>query len=153
MKKIILLFAFLFLLLPKCIAEELPPFGCGYELTKETNPIYFGYMEDYADKLKEALEARRMFRLRGMGASYIFLVTRNGEIKDMRKRTYHGEYFHKKVKDIILSVKPLPFRDGMNVDEMLFSVYLGYESYDELSLSIGSLRYKDIFQIFITTSK
>lgn len=153
MKKFILLIAFLFLLLPKSFGEEIPPNGCGYKLTKETNPIYFGYMEDYAEKLKIALESRRMFRLRGMGASYVFFLTRDGEIKDMKKRTYHGEYFHKKVKEIILSVKPLPFREGMNVDEMQFSVYLGYEPYDEISLSIGSLRNKDIFHISITTSK
>lgn len=155
MKKLLLIVLILFILCPLGFGEDIPPNGLGYELTKETNPIYWGYMEDYGAKLKDALESKKMFRLRGMGASYRFFLTRNGEIKDMEISTYQNEYFNKKVKEIILSVEPLPFREGMNVDEMQFSVYLGYERYDEINVGIGSSfrNNKDIFQILVTTRK
>ena len=154
MKKLLLILLFLFI--PNILyGEEIPPNGCGYDITRETNPIYFGYMEDYGAKLKEALEKSHMFRLRGMGASYVFFITRDGHIKDMRISTSQGKYFNRKVKEIILSVPPLPFRDGMNVDEMLFRVYLGYELDDLIKVSIGyNLLYdQNIFHIMVTTSK
>ncbi len=155
MKKIFLLLLILFVFGLVCHSEEIPPNGCGYDITKETNPIYWGYMEDYAAKLKEALETKRMFRLRGMGASYHLIVTRDGEIKDMRISTYQNEYYNRKVKEIILSVTPPPFPDGINVDDMLFSVYLGYEHYDEIDLSVGWFppKNRDIFNVIITTKK
>ena len=154
MKKLLLLL--LFLIIPNiCFGEEIPPDGCGYRITKETNPIYWGYLEDYGAKLKTELEKSHMFRLRGMGVAYDFILTRNGEIKDMRLSIPLYEYFNKRIKKIILSVPPLPFRDGMNVDEMQFSVYLGYEKFDSIEVSIGSsFRYnRDIFHISVTTSK
>lgn len=152
MKKFLLLLICI-IFCPLAFGEDIPPNGCGYELTRETNPIYWGYMEDYGAKLKEALEAKKMFRLRGMGASYRFFLTRDGEIKDMEISTYQNEYFNKKVKEVILSVEPLPFREGMNVDKMQFSVYLGYEKYDEIDVGIGSFRNKDIFFVTLTTKK
>lgn len=155
MKRILLTFLLIFCLSSVVLGEDFPPSGQGIAITKETNPIYWGYMEDYAEKLKQALEAKRMFRLRGMGASYKFFITRDGEIKDMKIDTYQNEYFNKKVKEIILSVKPLPFRDGMNMDEMLFSVYLGYEHYDEIDLGIGKDSKREIksFHITIVTNR
>ena len=154
MKKLLI---FLMLLLSCTVGycEDIPANGCGYSLTKETNPIYWGYLEDYGEKLKQALESKKMFRLRGMGASYRFFITRDGEIKDTKISTYQNKYFNEKVKEVILSVKPLPFREGMNVDEMQFSVYLGYEKYDEIDVGIGSsfINNKDIFQVSVTTKK
>ena len=154
MKKLLLILLFLFI--PNIMyGEEIPPRGRGYSLTRETNPIYFGYMEDYGAKLKEALEKSHMFRLRGMGASYVFFITRDGQIKDMRISTSQGKYFNRKVKEIIESVPPLPFRDGMNVDEMQFRVYLGYEWDDLIKIGVGRsfINEKRIFQLLITTSK
>ncbi len=154
MKKILLLILMLLIFCPLSFGEEIPPNGCGYAITKETNPIYWGYMEDYAAQLKKALEAKRMFRLRYMGASYKLVITRDGEIKDMKISTYQNEYFNRKVKEIILSVPPIPFREGMNVNEMLFSIYLGFEPYEETALSIGGTTDKrDIFHIRILTDK
>ena len=154
MKKL-LIFIMLLLSCTVGYCEDIPANGCGYSLTKETNPIYWGYLEDYGEKLKQALESKKMFRLRGMGASYRFFITRDGEIKDMKISTYQNKYFNEKVKEVILSVKPLPFREGMNVDEMQFSVYLGYEKYDEIDVGIGSsfINNKDIFQVSVTTKK
>jgi len=118
--------------------EELYPFGSGKTATKETHPIYFGYMEDYAAQLRKAFEKKRMFSLCHWGASYYFIITRDGQIKDMIVKTPQNDYYNKKVKEIIMSVKPLPFREGMNVDSMGFWVYLGYEHYEELDVSIGA---------------
>ena len=154
MKKLLIILLLLFI--PNITqGEEIPPYGCGYEITRETNPIYWGYMEDYGAKLKQALDKSHMFRIRYMGASYIFVITRDGQIKDMRISTSQGKYFNRKVKEIIESVPPLPFREGMNLDEMLFKVYLGYELDDMIRVGIGyHLRYKqDIFHIMVTTSK
>ena len=91
-----------------------------------------------------------------MGAAYDFFLTRDGEIKDMRlsvKSPY--KYFNKNIKNIILSVPPLPFREGMNMDEMQMSIYLGYQPYDEIDITIGSSfrNNKDIFMISVDTSK
>ncbi len=154
MKKFLLLLICI-IFCPLAFGEDLLPSGHGIDITRETNPIYWGYMEDYGAKLKEALEAKKMFRLRGMGASYRFFLTRDGKIKDMEISTYQNEYFNKKVKEVILSVEPLPFREGMNVDEMQFSVYLGYERYDEIDVGIGSSfrNNKKIFHISVTTRK
>ena len=154
MKKLILILLLLIFQIP-VFGEEFPPVGAGIRVTKETNPIYWGYFEDYASLLKEALEASRMFRLRGWGSSCEFIVTRNGEIKELKTSVFQNDYFDEKVKDIILSVKPLPFRDGMNMDEMRFRVYLGYERYNEINISVGSsfIDNKKTFSLMIITNK
>lgn len=154
MKKIILLLMLILFQIP-AFSEDFPPVGAGIEVTKETNPIYWGYFEDYASLLKEALEASHMFRLRGWGSSCEFIVTRNREINGIKTSVFQNDYFDEKVKNIILSVKPLPFREGMNMDEMRFRVYLGYEKYNEISISVGSsfIDNKKTFSLMIITSK
>ena len=154
MKKLILILLLLLFQIP-VFSEEFPPSGAGIEVTKETNPIYWGYFEDYSKALKQALEAEKMFRLRGWGSNCEYIVTRNGEIKGIKTNIYQNDYFDEKVKNIILSVKPLPFRDGMNMDEMRFSVYLGYERYNEIRISVGSsfIDNKKTFSLMIITNK
>ena len=146
MKKIILLIMLILFQIP-VFSEEFPPTGAGIRVTKETNPIYWGYLEDYGKALKQALEAKRMFRLRGWGAEY--------EFKDMKGSIFQNDYYDKKVKEIILSVKPLPFREGMNVDEIHMRIYLGFQRYDEIDINIGGsfIDNKEIFSIGINTSK
>ena len=155
MKRILILLLII-LLTPKIgFSEELLPKGTGKSETKETHPIYFGYMEDYAKELRKAFEKKRMFALRSWGTAYYFTVTRDGQIKDMRVSVYQNDYFDKKVKEIILSVKPLPFRDGMNLDYMKFSIYLGYENYEDIHFSIGAFprTTEKCFSIDITLKK
>lgn len=154
MKKIILILMLILFQIP-AFSEEFPPTGAGIEVTKETNPIYWSYLEDYGKALKQALEAKRMFRLRGWGAEYEFILTHDGEMKDMKGAIFQNDYYDKKVKEIILSVKPLPFREGMNVDEMHMRIYLGFQRYDEIDISIGGsfIDNKEIFSIGINTSK
>ena len=135
MKKILLLFALLLLFVPMAIGEVIPPRGT--PMTKETHPLYWSYFENYANNLQKALESKKMFRLRGMGASYNYIVTCNGEIKDMEISTYQNKYFNEKVKEIIMSVDPEPFYSGMNSENIYFTVYLGYESYNDKRISIG----------------
>ena len=96
-----------------------------------------------------------MFRLRGWGAAYDFILTRDGEIKDIKGSVFQNDYYDKKVKEIILSVKPLPFRDGMNMDEMHMSIYLGFQRYNDIDISIGGsfIDNKEIFSIDVDTSK
>ena len=91
-----------------------------------------------------------------MGAVYDFILTRDGKIKDMHLSVRSPyKYFNKNIENIILSVPPIPFRDGMNMDEMQMSIYLGYQRYDEIHISIGSSfkNNKDIFMISVDTSK
>ena len=154
MKKILLILLLLIFQLPSS-GEEFPPTGAGIEVTKETNPIYWGYLEDYGRALKQALEAKKMFRLRGWGAAYDFILTRDGKIKDIKGTVFQNDYYDNKVKEIILSVKPLPFREGMNVDEMHMSIYLGFQRYDDIDISIGGsfIDNKEIFSIDVDTSK
>ena len=155
MKRLLILL-FLFIVPIKVYSEELPPKGCGYYITRETNPIYWGYMEDYGALLKAKLEKSHMFRLRGMGTAYNFIVTRDQKIKDIKLSPPSSyKYFDRRIKNIILSVEPPPFREGMNLDEMLFDVYLGYDKYDDIDITIGSLSTSDrkVFDILITTSK
>ena len=138
MKKLLILLLII-LLTPKIgFSEELLPKGTGKSETKETHPIYFGYMEDYAKELRKAFEKKRMFALCHWGTAYYLTVTRDGQIKDMRVSVYQNNYFDKKVKEVIMSVKPLPFRDGMNLDYMRFSVFLSYDNFEEVDLSIGA---------------
>ncbi len=155
MKKLLILLLVLLLTPHSATCEELYPFGSGKIETKETHPIYFGYMEDYAKELRKAFEKKRMFALCHWGTSYYFTVTRGGEIKDMKVSIYQNEYFEKKVKEIIMSVKPLPFRDGMNLDYMRFNVYMGYENYETFDVSIGIFprTYESAFWIDITLKR
>ena len=155
MKKILILLLII-LLTPKIgFSEELYPRGTGKSETKETHPIYFGYMEDYAKELRKAFEKKRMFALCHWGTSYDIVVTREGDIKDVKISTMQNNYFDKKVKEIILSVKPLPFREGMNLDYMRFSIYLGYEKYEDIYLSIGACprTTEKCFSLLITLKK
>lgn len=154
MKKLILILMLLIFQIP-VLGEEFPPTGAGIKVTKETNPIYWSYLEDYGKALKQALEAKRMFRLRGWGAAYDFILTRDGEMKDIKGTVFQNDYYDKKVKEIILSVKPLPFREGMNVDEMHMSIYLGFQRYDDIDISIGGsfIDNKKVFSIDVDTSK
>ena len=155
MKKILILLLIILLTPLNIKGEDLYPFGSGKTATKETHPIYFGYMEDYAKELRKAFENKRMFALCHWGTSYYFTVTRDGQIKDMRVSVYQNDYFDKKVKEIILSVKPLPFREGMNLDYMRFSVFLGYENFEDIHFSIGAFpRSPDnCFTVHITLKK
>ena len=155
MKRLLILLLIIFLTPLNTKSEGLYPFGSGKTATKETHPIYFGYMEDYAKELRKAFENKRMFALCHWGTSYYFTVTRNGEIKDMKISIYQNDYFDKKIKEIILSVKPLPFREGMNLDYMRFSVYLGYENYEDIHFSIGAAPHSldNCFMIDVTLKK
>lgn len=159
MKRILLLILMLLIFCPLGFGEELPPWGCGYSVTKETNPIYWGYMEDYAAQLKKALEVKRMFRLRGMGTDYTYYITRDGKIENMRVSIPQCKYFDKKIQEVILSVPPEPFPEGINAEKMLFSTYLGYESYEEVSLSVGGhwinggTKAEDVFSVTVITNK
>lgn len=139
MKKIILLLMLILFQIP-VLGEDIPPRGV--EMTKETNPIFWSYLEDYSIALKEAFEDAKIFHLRGWGAAYEFILTRNGEIKDLKGSVFQNDYYDRKIKDVILSVKPTPFYEGMNAEDMLINVYLGYQSYEELDISIGfDIRY------------
>ena len=139
MKKIILLIMLILFQIP-VLGEDIPPRGV--EMTKETNPIFWSYLEDYSIALKEAFEDAKIFHLRGWGAAYEFILTRNGEIKDLKGSVFQNDYYDRKIKDVILSVKPSPFYEGMNAEDMLINVYLGYQSYEELDISIGfDIRY------------
>ena len=154
MKYILIILALL--LIPNIsFGEEFPPSGQGIAITKETNPIYWGYLEDYGALLKKEFEKSHMFRLRGMGVCYDYFITRDGQIKDMRLTLPLYKYFNNNIKNIILSVPPPPFRDGMELDEMLMSVYLGYGKYDAIDVSIGGYfsRRLKVFDITIITSK
>lgn len=135
MKRFIILILVMLLLPLKGIAEEIPPRGT--LMTKETNPIYWSYFEDYAALLKKAFEAKKIRHRRGWGAAYDFIITRNGEIKNIEGSVFQNDYYDEVVKDIILSVKPIAFYDGMNEDELLFTVYLGYQRYEEVDIQVG----------------
>mgnify|MGYP004686232139 CR=1 FL=1 len=155
MKKIIILVLMLLLVPLNVRAEELPPDGTA--ITKENVPIHWKYCEDYAQLLKNAFESetKKFHHRRGWGASYDFLITNDGKIKDMRQTIYQNDYFDKIVKNIILSVKPPDFYDGMNEESILFSIYLGYQRYNDVKIHGGSsFRWdRDIFGITIDLNK
>ena len=140
MKKIFLTILMIFAIPLTALGEELYPFGSGKQETKETHPIYFGYMEDYAALLREAFEKKKMFKMRGWGSEYYFTITRDGTIKDMSISIWQNDYFDKKIKEIIMSVKPLPFREGMDLDSMYFDVYMGYEDYEQQYVKVWLYR-------------
>ncbi len=153
MKKLILIIITLIFMQIAVSAEVIPPRG-GI-MTKETHPVFWSYLENYSNSLKKAFEASHMLRLRGFGANYEYIITRDGEIKDMRNTIYQNEYFNEKVKEIILSVKPEPFYKDMEADDLFVSVFLGYAKYDDLSINLGwHLRYdREIFSITIILNK
>lgn len=160
MKKLIIILMAIFLLVPSmCLSEELPPSGIGVSANKKNAPIHWKYCEDYGQLLKKAFEekSKNTYRRRGWGASYDFLITRDGNITAMKLDIYQNEYFNKVVKDVILSVKPNPFYEGMNEDSLLFSIYLGYQSYNKIEIVNGlSTSYwgdRDVFMIDIDLKK
>ena len=152
MKKIILLLMLILFQIP-VLGEDIPPRGI--EMTKETNPIFWSYMEDYSSKLKEAFDDAKIFLFRGWGAAYEFILTRDGEIKDLKGSVFQNDYYDRKIKEVILSVKPSPFYADMNAEDMLFRVYLGYHSYEDIDIYNGfHIKYnRDIFGISIDLDK
>ena len=152
MKKIILLLMLILFQIP-VLGEDIPPRGI--EMTKETNPIFWSYLEDYSSKLKEAFEDAKIFHFRGWGAAYEFILTRDGEIKDLKGSVFQNDYYDRKIKEVILSVKPSPFYADMNAEDMLFRVYLGYHSYEDIDIYNGfHIKYnRDIFGISIDLDK
>ena len=148
MKKLIVML--ILLLFPLAVvAEELPPRGMGISVTKENSPIHWGYCEDYAELLKKAFKEKMKnnYHRRNWGTSYDFVITRNGDIVDMRETIYQNNYFDSIVKDIILSVKPIPFYEGMNEESIMFSVYLGYYKHEDIDISVGANAERDIYSI------
>ena len=152
MKKLIIILMLILFQIP-VFGEDIPPRGV--EMTKETNPIFWSYLEDYSSALKEAFEDAKIFHLRGWGAAYEFILTRDGEIKDLKGSVFQNDYYDRKVKDVILSVKASPFHKGMNAEDMLFDVYLGYQNYEEVDISVGfDIRYnRKSFSIGIDLDK
>lgn len=158
MKKLIIILTAIFLLVPSmCLSEELPPSGVGIPVTKKNTPIHWKYCEDYGQLLKKTFEekSKNTYRRRGWGASYNFLLTRDGNITNMELDIYQNEYFNKIVKDVILSTKTIPFYEGMNEDSLLVSIYLGYQRKPSVSVNIGrSGRYeRAIFDVDIDLKK
>ena len=158
MKKLIIILMAIFLLVPSmCLSEELPPSGIGVSANKKNAPIHWKYCEDYGQLLKKTFEekSKNTYRRRGWGASYNFLITRDGNITNMELDIYQNEYFNKVVKDIILSTKTIPFYEGMNEDSILVSIYLGYQRKPSVSVNIGrSGRYeRAIFDVDIDLKK
>lgn len=158
MKKLIIILMAIFLLVPSmCLSEELPPSGVGIPVTKKNTPIHWKYCEDYGQLLKKTFEekSKNTYRRRGWGASYNFLLTRDGNITNMELDIYQNEYFNKVVKDVILSTKTIPFYEGMNEDSLLVSIYLGYQRKPSVSVNIGrSGRYeRAIFDVDIDLKK
>ena len=150
MKKLFLVLIALIFINLSVFAEEITPRGV--VMTKETHPIFWSYMEDYGAQLQQAFKKKRMFKIRSWGASYRYYITRDGEIKDMTRSIWHNEYYAKKIKEVILSVKPLPFKEGMNADKMCFDVFFSKEKYEEIEISVGySLGISDkVFSIIIS---
>ena len=155
MKKILSILLIL-LFLPNFVSgEELWPRGMGKPETKETHPIYFGYMEDYAELLREAFASKKMIKVLDFGVTYDYIVTRDGEIKEMKASLPHNPYHDRKIKEVILSVKPLPFREGMNLDYMRFSVSMFWDKYEMVYVFIGAYSQgpDDLFVLDITIPK
>ena len=135
MNRIILLILILLINATWVFCETIPPKGV--PMTRETHPIYFSYIDDYFTRLKDALESSRFYRHRGWGASYSYLITKDGEIKNMKGTTFQNNYFDRKIKEVILSVKPEPFRDGMESEDIMFDTFMGFYKYEEFDISVG----------------
>ena len=139
MKKILTTLLILFLLPLTVCGEELLPRGTGMSDTKETCPIHWGYMEDYAAALKEAFAKKKMLKITSMCVAYDYIVTPDGQIKDLvLDHPAAFKYYQRKIKEIIESVPPPKFREGMNLEYMRFHVAMFYEDYEDLQLSIGA---------------
>lgn len=135
MKRIVLILLIIILGGISAFCETIPPKGV--PMTRETHPIYFSYIDDYFARLKDALESSRFYRHRGWGASYSYLITKDGEIKNMKGTTFQNNYFDRKIKEVILSVKPEPFRDGMESEDIMFDTFMGFYKYEEFDISVG----------------
>ena len=66
-----------------------------FEITKKNSPIHWKYCEDYAKLLKQAFKTKtkEIQTERGWGASYDFIITKNGEIQDFEQTIYQNDYF------------------------------------------------------------
>ena len=150
MKKILTTLLLLFLLPLTVCGEELAPRGRGYSLSKETNPIYWGYMEDYAAALKEAFAKKKMLKITSMCVSYDYIVTPDGQIKDLVLDPPAAfKYYQRKIKEVIESVPPPKFYAGMNLEYMRFSVTMYYENYKDLHLGIGAYPRNDDYYFIV----
>ena len=151
MKKILTTLLLLFLLPLTVCGEDLAPRGRGYSLSKETNPIYWGCMEDYAAALKDAFAKKKMLKITSMCVAYRYIVTPDGQIKDITLSPPAAfKYYQRKIKEVIESVPPPKFREGMNLEYMRFYVAMYYEDYEDLRLGIGAYPRNEDFDFLMT---
>ena len=137
MKKLLILLIILLWSTLTAHCEVLSPFGSGTGDDELSHPIHFLYMKEYTEALRDALKKKKMFVPFHWGVEYYFIVTREGEILDMKVSLSQNDYFDKKIKEVITSVEPPPFKEGMDSDYVLMDVYMGFESYEDISYDRG----------------
>ena len=152
MKKLILLFSIIMLFQTMVCGETIPPRGV--PMTKETHPIHWSYFENYTKRLEQALKYNKKYRKINRGASYEYIITKEGEIKDIKDTGLRTDKFIDNIKDVILSVKPEPFYEGMESEDILFDTFLGYYKYNEIDISVGySVKNRKIIHLTVCLKK
>ena len=79
--------------------ETIPPRGV--PMTKETHPIHWSYFENYTKRLEQALKDNKKYRKINRGASYEYIITKEGEIKDIKDTGLRTDKFLDNIKDVI----------------------------------------------------
>lgn len=111
-------------------SEELPQKGYRWDFNMYHNPIYYKYIDDYINQLGEAFE-HTAYRRNHMGASYEYVIEKDGTIRDLKLDLYDNKKMAATVKNIILNNPPPPFYEGMNEKEINVSTFLGRENYED----------------------
>lgn len=118
-------------------SEELPKPGDKMFLSKERNPIHYKYINDYANRLKDAFE-KSGYNRNHMGTSYNYVLKRDGTICDLKRELYDSKKLTESVKNIILTTPAAPFSEGMNSEEFNIHVFMGVENDEQFNLNYYS---------------
>ena len=134
MKKLILLLLTLMINISLPVfSEELPVPNDDMSVDANRNPVHYKYINDYANRLKDAFE-KNSYNRNHMGTSYNYVLKRDGTICDLKRELYDSKKLTETVKNIILTTSPSPFSEGMNSEEFNIHVFMGVENYEEFSV-------------------
>lgn len=145
MKKFFILFFSFIILTSSAFAEKLPTKG-DPSFSKETNPLWYKYLEDYTNQLYNAFDPTKCRRNNGYGMSFMYNIKHDGTIYNLRGLVYKNKK-EKYIQKLILETTPPPFPKELEDDNIRIDIYVGHNKYQRVKFNY--YRYDDLAHISI----
>ena len=137
MKKFFILFFSFIILTSSAFAEKLPTKG-DPSFSKETNPLWYKYLEDYTNQLYNAFDPTKCRRNNGYGMPFTYIVNRDGSIPWISELVYKNKK-EKYIQKLILETTPPPFPKELEDDNIRIDIYVGHNKYQRVKFNYYNL--------------